>query len=388
MLDLTRYIAGPYCTKLFADYGGDVIKIEQQGSGDPIRHVPPFYDDVPDAEASLHFLYLNTNKRSITLDLKSERGQQLFLELARTADLVVENFRPGVLDRLGIGWGTLQDVNPRLVLASISNFGQTGPYRDLPASELVEYAMSGVMAISGERDRSPLKHGLSQAQYTAGAYAAWTAAAVTVGQALGAPGQWVDVSIHEAIASQLVMNEPYYAWLGGIQGRRPRAGSRLSAMTPARDGWVVLQPRLGQPWDVIADFLGVPELNGEQFQTPEGRALQQEALYELVEGAMLHRDKHELFDAAARRRILFGIAQDPADLVHCPQLSARGYWVDVDHPRTGPLKYAGAPVKMSATEWRIRQPAPLLGEHTDEVLGSELGMQAREIAALKSSGVV
>ena len=103
---------------------------------------------------------------------------------------------------------------------------------------------------------------------------------------------------------------------------------------------------------------------------------------------MLHRDKHELFDAAARRRILFGIAQDPADLVHCPQLSARGYWVDVDHPRTGPLKYAGAPVKMSATEWRIRQPAPLLGEHTDEVLGSELGMQAREIAALKSSGVV
>ncbi len=112
MLDLTRYIASPYCTKLFADYGGDVIKIEQQGSGDPIRHVPPFYDDVPDAEASLHFLYLNTNKRSITLDLKSERGQQLFLELARTADLVVENFRPGVLDRLGIGWETLQDVNP------------------------------------------------------------------------------------------------------------------------------------------------------------------------------------------------------------------------------------------------------------------------------------
>ena len=365
-----------------------MIKIEEPRSGDPIRHVAPFFNDVPDPEASLHFLYLNTNKRSVTLDLKSDRGQQLFLELARKADVVVENFRPGVLDRLGIGWETLQQVNSRLILTSISNFGQTGPYRDLPASELVEYAMSGMMTISGEKERSPLKHGLSQAQYTAGAYAAWSTAAVTVAQALGAPGQSVDVSIHEAIASQLVLNEPYYAWLGGIQGRRSATGGRLATLTPAKNGWVLLQPRLGQSWDVIAGFLGVPELNDEQFQTPEGRAMKQEALSELVEGAMRHRDKHELFNDAANRRILFGVAQDPADLLHCPQLSARGYWVDVDHPRTGPLKYAGSPVKMSATEWRIRLPAPLLGEHTDRVLSSELGLEAREIAALRSRGVV
>ena len=293
-----------------------------------------------------------------------------------------------MLDRLGIGWKTLQQVNARLILTSISNFGQTGPYRDLPASELVEYAMSGIMTISGQRERSPLKHGLSQAQYSAGAYAAWSAAAVTVGQALGAPGQWVDVSIHEAIASQLVLNEAYYTWLGGIQGRRSATASRIITLTRARDGWVLLQPRPAQPWDVIADFLGVPELNDEQFQTPEGRSLKQDAIYALVEGAMLQRDKHDLFDDATSRRILFGIAQDPADLLDCPQLNAREYWVDVDHPRTGPLRYAGAPAKMSATEWQMRRPAPLLGEHTDEVLSSELGLEAPEITALRSRGVV
>ena len=138
VLDLTRQIAGPYCTKLLADYGADVVKIERPGDGDPARQTPPFFHDRPDAESSLHFLYLNTNKRSVTLDLESDPGRQAFLDLARDADVVVENFRPGVMDRLGIGWETLHALNPRLILTSISNFGQTGPYRDLDAGELVE----------------------------------------------------------------------------------------------------------------------------------------------------------------------------------------------------------------------------------------------------------
>ena len=180
VLDLTRQIAGPYCTKLLADYGADVVKIAQPGLGDPSRHTTPFFHDDPNPEGSLHFLYLNTNKRSITLDLKSEQGRQAFLDLARDADVVVENFQPGTIDELGIGWDTLYALNPRLILTSISNFGQTGPYRDLPAGELVEYAMIGMMAVSGREDLSPLKHGLSQAQYGGGAYAMARAAAIFI----------------------------------------------------------------------------------------------------------------------------------------------------------------------------------------------------------------
>ena len=387
VLDLTWHIAGPYCTKLLADYGADVIKIERPGTGDPARRTPPFYHDQPDPEGSLLFLYLNTNKRSVVLDLKREAGRRLFLEMARRADVVVESFRPGVMDRLGIDWEALSEINPRLILTSLSNFGQTGPYRDLPASELVEYAMSGMMTISGSQDREPLKHGLSQGQYSAGVNAAYITAALTFPQALGAPGQWIDVSILECLASELVINEPHYAWMGSIQGRRPPSGDGLNNIMPAKDGYVVLQMGGATKWSDIAGLLDMPELNSERFDTAQARARNAQELDELIGAGLRARTKHELFDEAARRRILFGIAQDPADLLNCPQLNARGYWTTVDHPTTGPLPYPGEPVKMSATPWQLRRPAPLLGQHTDQVL-TEMGLDAAEIDRLRTEGVL
>jgi crotonobetainyl-CoA:carnitine CoA-transferase CaiB-like acyl-CoA transferase len=386
VLDLSWVIAGPYCTKLLADYGADVIKIERPG-GDPARRTPPFYHDLPDPEGSLLFLYLNTNKRSVVLNLGCDAGRTLFLDLARDADVVVENFSPGVMDRLGIGWEVLSEINPRLILTSISNFGQTGPYRDLPASELVEYAMSGLMTISGRQDREPLKHGLSQGQYSAGVNAAYITAALTYSQAMGAHGQWIDLSIQEALASELVLNEPNYAWQGVIQGRRPPSGDGLNNIMPSKDGHVVLQMGGSTKWSDVVDLLQVPELQEERFTTPQGRARNAQALDELIGIGLAARTKHELFDEAARCRILFGIAQDPADLVNCPQLNARGYWVNVDHPTTGPLLYPGEPVKMSATPWQQRSPAPLLGQHTNEVL-AEIGVSAAERERLRRDGVV
>jgi len=392
VLDLTRRIAGPYCTKVLADYGADVIKIEQPGTGDPSRSIPPYFHDAPDPEGSLHFLYLNTSKRSVTLDLKSERGRQIALDLARRADVVVENFRPGVLGRLGLGWETLHAINPRLVLTSISNFGQTGPYRDLPASELVEYAMSGVMTISGREDRSPLKHGLSQGQYSAGATAAWVTAMLTFAQAMGEPGQWIDISILEAIAAQLVSNEPYYAWMGGIQGRRPAAGdgtgNGLRDIMPCEDGYVILQPRQGEPWSKIVDLLQEPALDDPRFETAEGQLINAEPLYKILSKAFVRRKKHELFHGAAERHILFGIAQDPADLLDCPQLNARGYWVDIDHPVTGTMRYPGAPVRIPQAPWDAQRHAPLLGEHTDEVLEADVGLGRAERDALRAAHVI
>ena len=387
VLDLTSHIAGPYCTKLLADYGADVIKVERPRGGDAARQTPPFFHDKPDPEGSLLFLYLNTNKRSLVLDLKPEPGRQLFIAMARDADVVVENFRPGVIERLGIGWDALSEINPRLVLTSISNFGQTGPYRDLPASELVEYAMSGLMTISGRQDREPLKHGLSQGQYSAGANAAYITTALTFTQAMGAPGQWIDVSIRESLASELVRNEPNYAWMGAIQGRRPASRDGLNNIMPCKDGHVVLQMGGSTTWSTIAGLLQEPELDGERFATPQGRARNADELDELVGKALMRRTKHELFDEAAKRRVLFGIAQDPADLLNCPQLGARGYWVNVDHPTTGSLAYPGEPARMSATPWQLRRPAPLLGQHTDEILG-ELGVSSGELVRLRAEGVV
>jgi crotonobetainyl-CoA:carnitine CoA-transferase CaiB-like acyl-CoA transferase len=360
VLDLTWQIAGPYCTKLLADYGADVIKIERPESGDPSRAFPPFYHDTPNPEGSLHFLYLNTNKRSILLDLKSEHGRQAFLALAREADVVVENFRPGVIERLGIGWAALHALNPRLILTSISNFGQTGPNRDLAAGELVEYAMSGMMYFSGRQSREPLKHGLSQGQYSAGANAAYVTAALVYAQARGAAGQWIDVSIQEALAAELVMNEPYYAWMGGVQGRRLTGDGGLGDIMPAKDGHIVLQLGATLSWSAIVELLETPALGEERFSTPQGRALHATEMNELIGRSLKQRSKHELFEEAAKRRILFGVAQNPADLLACPQLNARGFWVSVDHPTTGPLPYPGEPVKMSATPWRLRRPAPLL----------------------------
>jgi len=373
VLDLTRQIAGPYCTKLMADYGADVIKIEQPGTGDPARHLAPFFHDEPDPDGSLHFLYLNTSKRSVILDLKTDSGRQSFLDLAREADVVVESFRPGVLDSLGIGWETLHELNPRLILTSISNFGQTGPYRDLRASELVEYAMSGVMAISGREDRSPLKHGLSQSQYNAGACAAWVTAMATFMQVNGEAGQWIDVSLFETQVSTLVLNESYYAWLGGIQGRRPAEGdgtvNGLSDIMPCADGHVIVQVRQTDKWSSIVEFLEAPELEDERFETNEGRTLNAEPLYDGLLKALASQHKHELFHRAAKQRVLYGMVQNPSDLLSCPHLEARGYWVDVDHPTTGTMKYPGAPVRMPGTSWAVSRHAPLLGEHTDEVLG-------------------
>jgi crotonobetainyl-CoA:carnitine CoA-transferase CaiB-like acyl-CoA transferase len=392
VLDLTHQIAGPYCTKLLADYGAEVIKIERPGTGDPSRQLPPFFHDNPDPEGSLHFLYLNTSKRGVTLDLKSDRGREIGLELASRADVVVESFRPGVLDRLGLGWETLHAANPRLVLTSISNFGQTGPYRDLPASELVVYGMSGVMTISGREDRSPLKHGLSQGQYDAGANAAWVTAMMTLWQAQGASGQWVDISIFDTLSSTLVLNEPYYAWMGGVQGRRPAdgdaTGNGLSDIMPCADGYVIVQYRPSEPWKTIADLLEEPALDDPRFETNDGRMLHSNELFELIRDALADKKKHELFHRAAELHVLSGIVQDPSDLFNCPQLSARGYWVDVDHPTTGNLKYAGAPVRVPGTTWSISRPAPLLGQHTDEVLHGELGIGDQELHSLRAQNVI
>ena len=217
VLDLTHHIAGPYCTKLLADFGARVTKIERPGSGDPARAMPPFAGDDPHPDKSLPFLYLNTNKRSVTLDLKSETGRQILRRLADESDLVVENFRPRTMPSLGFTYESLSATNPSLVMVSISNFGQTGPYRDYEATDIVEYALSGLQYIFGDNDREPLKHGFNQAQFKAGTDAASAALIALFHRAMSGKGQWVDISIQECVATGLRDTTSAFAYTARLQ---------------------------------------------------------------------------------------------------------------------------------------------------------------------------
>ena len=256
VLDLTHHIAGPYCTKLLADFGAEVTRVERPDSGDPARSMGPFAGDEPHPDKSLSFLYLNTNKRSVTLNLKSGEGRSILKRLASGADIVVENFRPRTLPGMGLSYEELSSGHPSLVMVSISNFGQTGPYRDYEASDIVEYALGGLQYIFGSNDREPLKHAFNQAQYKAGVNAASAALIAHFHSMMTGEGQWVDVSIQESMASGLRDATSAYTYTGAVRWRQPRASGEVPR-SPVRtkDGYVVPITFGGAGWNDTVEFL-------------------------------------------------------------------------------------------------------------------------------------
>ena len=388
VLDLSHHIAGPYCAKLLADLGADVVKVERPDTGDPARRMAPFYHDVEDHEHSLLFLYLNTGKRSITLDLKSERGREIVRRLAAESDLVVENFSPRVMPSLGLGYEELRSLNRRLVMVSISNFGQTGPYRDYKATEIVEYALGGLMYLMGSNGKEPLKHALHQAQFKAGINAAGAALIALYGARMNGRGRHVDLSIQECVASSLRDTTSVYTYMGAIRWRQPdHPGDIPRSPLQTRDGYAVPIIYGSLPWETIADFLDSDELNDPRFSTPEARAENAEELDEIVRAAFRSHGKWVLFHAAHRRRgFIYGVIQSPEEVVRNPQFQARRYFVEIDHPLVGKMSYPGAPFLMSGTPWRARSPAPALGQHNREIICDRLVYPDTEPAPLNSEG--
>ncbi len=390
VLDLTHHVAGPYCTKLLADFGADVIKVERPGSGDPTRHRGPFVGDHPHPDKSLPFLYLNTSKRSITLDINSEDGRVILEKLVREVDVLVENFRPALLPSLGLDYEKLQRANPSLVFVSISNFGQSGPYRDYEASDIVEYALGGLMYIFGSNEREPLKHALYQAQYKAGTNAASGAAIAVLHQQLTGQGQWVDVSIQESIASALRDTASAFAYTGTVKWRQPKlAGEIPRVPVETSDGYIMPIVFGGDDWNESAKFLDNPELKDTRFATAEGRHDHAAELDRTLAETFRQRKKFDLFYAAHKeRRLIYGVVQGPDEVLDNPQYDARGYFVEVDHPVAGRIPYPGAPFIMSTTPWEARSPAPLLGQHNSQVYCDELGYSRDELARLSAVGVI
>ena len=375
VLDLSEGIAGPLCARLLGDFGAEVIKIEPPG-GEAGRRMPPFSGDDPDPEKSLFFLLCNLNKRGIVLDLKTPEGAAHFRALARTADVIVESFQPGYLASLGLDHASLEAENPGLIMTSITPFGQTGPYSGYKGCEIVTYATSGIMAISGTSDREPLKHGGFPGHYEAAMNGMLATNVALLTRDMTGIGQHVDVSMQEVVTSSLVINQPNYSFAGGVQGRRKPEGGSLGHVTPCADGYFVAQEGGSATWDDIANFFGRDELKDERFSNPAQRMLHGSELDEIIKDAVKDRTMAEMFRTASEQfRMLFGIVQTPEDLANCPQLAARDYYQEVDHPVIGKIHVPFRLFNLSAGGATCRRPAPLLGQHNAEVL-AELGRAA------------
>ncbi|MCH7737243.1 MAG: CoA transferase [Chloroflexi bacterium] len=389
VLDLTHHISGPYCTKLLADFGAEVIKVERPG-GDPARRMAPFFHDEADPEKSLVFAYLNTNKQSVTLNLKSEKGIQVLRSLVAESDVLVENFAPRVMPSFGLDFEALQQINPGLVMTSISNFGQTGPYRDYKAADIVEYALGGLMYIFGAYDREPLKHAYNQAQFKAGTDAASATLMAVYHQRLTEAGQRVDISIQEAVATGLrdVVNN--FTYSGAVRRRQPNHSGDLTRMRASADGHLLPNPGIGASldWNTLVDFLGLPELDDERFSTPTARLVNAEELGRILDEYFTKQNKYDMFHAANEKRFIFGVIQSPEEVMADPQLAARNFFVDIDHPVLGTLKYPGAPFEMSGTPWEVRAAAPTLGQHNQEVIGRRLGHTLEQLVQMRAMRII
>ncbi len=371
VLEIGHGIAGPFASRLLGDLGADVIKLEPAG-GDFVRGLGPFADDDAGVRTSALFELLNWNKRSVVLDLHEEAGRKRARDLAREADIVIVSLRPRTLEAWGLDGASLRAGAERLVVTSVSNFGASGPLRDWLGSDLVFQAMGGVAQISGVSDREPLKRGLRQSLWCAGINAAYASLAGHLAAKRTGAGAHIDLAIRDCPASELVLNEAFYACMGAVQGRRPPARDPLGGPfgggdpLPAANGFVALQITPQVPVTRLAELLGEPRLAEPRFATSEGRAANAAELVELLSARLGAEDGLAFFERASREGVLCGLVRGAADLLACPQLRERGALSTV--PGLGGLEFPAVLADLSLTPVSIRTRAPGLGEHTADVL--------------------
>ena len=386
VIDLTSSVAGPYCTKLMAGFGADVIKVESPGTGDRLRSTGPFFNNEEGMERSIPFLYLNTGKRSVAVDLQSERGAAAVRDLVLKADVLVESFAPGVMDRLGIGYESLREINPGLVMASISSFGQTGPYRGFEAEEIELQALSGLMHMTGDSDKPPLATGPALCAYSAAIHA-YTAILMALFQrGTTGKGQYVDASVMESGIENIETRLTNYLHLDKASKRGPHTFAPWGLFS-CLDGYVAVIGAPFRHWLKAAEMFDEPRILEDRFRTARGRSENRDELNELIRPWFEARTKKEIFETARRNRLAFGYLAGFDEVLESPQHEAREFFVDIDHPVVGAHKYCDAPFKMSRTPWKSVR-APLLGEHNEEVLGDLLGYATDEIRGLREEGVI
>lgn len=370
VVDLTQVMAGPFCTMILGDLGADVIKVEPPGRGDISRRMGGEGMEL-EGDDNAPFLALNRNKRSVTLNLKDEGQREAFYRLVATADVVVENFRPGVTGRLGIHYDRLVEHRPDLIYASISGFGQTGPYAQRPGFDLIAQGISGIMSVTGIPGGEPVKCGVPISDLSAGLYAACAILAAYVHRQRTGDGQYVDTSLFEAALSLSVW-ESAELWSTGQVPRPFGSAHRLNApyqALKAGEGHVIVGAISDSQWESLCEVIGRPELAGdERFRTNAARMDNLDQLVRELEDALAGATSEEWVDRLIEAGVPAGPIYDYREVFEDPHTKAREMVVEYTHPVEGRVKTLGFPYKMGGTPPRVRRPAPLLGEHTEEVL--------------------
>jgi crotonobetainyl-CoA:carnitine CoA-transferase CaiB-like acyl-CoA transferase len=385
VLDLTRLLPGGFCSLLLADFGADVLKVEDTGMGDYVRWAPPYHEGAEDSAKSALFLALNRNKRSIRINLKEERGREVLLRLVKEYDVVLESFRPGVLDRLGVGYERLREENPRVIYCAITGYGQDGPYRDRSGHDMNYLGLIGLLGLTGERGGPPIQSAGQIADLGGGALmAAFGVLAALHERERSGEGQFVDVSMADGALSWLGMVAGRYLADGEVpkRGELELAG-RFVCYRPyaCKDGWVTLgalEPKFFQAW---CRGVGREDLIEKQFEPPGSEA------HAEIERIFLERTREEWREFASHNDCCLEPVLELDEALDSELVRAREMVVELDQPGTDGVKQLGVPVKMSRTPGGLHAPGPGLGEHTREVLAAA-GYSEQEIAELEEAGAV
>jgi formyl-CoA transferase len=387
VVDLTRVLAGPYLTMMLGDMGADVVKIEQPGTGDDTRRWgPPFVEG-----ESTYYLAVNRNKRSITLNLKHPRCREILLGMIRDADILVENFKVGTMERLGLGYeDVLRPLNPRLVYASVTGYGRTGPYAERPGYDYMGQAMGGIMSVTGEPGGEPMKYGVAIADLTTAMTGCAAILAAIHHRDRSGLGQRVDLSLLETVVGWLIHLATDYFVSGQLP---PRIGNNHSSIVPyqvfkASDRYFAFGALNDRQFRDFALVLGHPEwMTDPRFATNPQRVAHRAALVPLIEGVLADRTASDWVDALLAVGVPAGPVNNVAEVFEDPQVLARNMRIDVPHPKLGNVRMAGIPYKHGDTPATVRRHPPMLGEHTDEVL-RERGVSDNEIAQLRQEGAL
>jgi CoA:oxalate CoA-transferase len=387
VLDLTRVLAGPYCTMLLADMGADVVKVERPGAGDDTRaYGPPFLNG-----ESAYFLSINRNKRSLTLNFKHAQGLQILRQLLETADVVVENFRPGTMESFGLGYAAVQPLNPRLIFCSISGYGHTGPDTELPGYDLIIQGEGGIASLTGDPNGPPYKVGSSQADIIAGMMGFQGILLALLARAQTGQGQKVDIGMLDCQVAMLT----YQAGIYFATGETPtRMGNQHPTITPyetyrCQDGYINLACGNDGMWRRFCKAIGQETWTEDsRFQTNADRVQHRRQLSALLEPVMLQRTAQEWIETLRGHGIPCGRIQSVRDVCDSAQIQARDMVVSLNHPKAGTIRVTGVPMKLSATPGAVTAPPPLLGEHTAQVLTDWLHLSSAAVEDLRKTGAI
>ncbi len=387
VLDLTRILAGPYATMILGDLGAEVLKIERPEGGDGSRGTGPFW-----AEGySTYFMSLNRSKQSVTLDLANPKGKDLLLQLVKRSDVLIENFVPGTMAKFGLDYPVLKEHNPALIYAAISGFGQSGPYAEKPALDIVVQAMGGLMSITGEPDGGPVRVGASVGDIVAGMYCTIGILAALQERNASGQGQMLDISM---LDSQIALQENAFSRYLATGEVPQRLGTRHPVTTPfqafkTRDSWIVVAVMGPEMWPLFCSALDCVELIDDERCTSSWlRTQHYDELEPILREAMLQKTTQEWLEELSALNVPCGPVNSIDQVVEDPQVAHRKAIIDIQHPKLGTYRGVNTPLRLSRTPATVERYAPDLGEHTDEVLGRLLGLGPEELAALRDQSAI